>query len=99
MREQIDARSPADVEGYQRFVGYAKEVFETGYTKLAETPFLRFSDMVKVAPKLVKLRADRSVYSTVAKSHRDGRAPATSPVVSHAARRRQSVRDQRRSTR
>jgi phytoene desaturase len=64
---QIAARSPDDVDGYRRFAAYAKEVFETGYTKLAHAPFLRFSDMVKVAPKLVKLRADRSVYNTVAK--------------------------------
>ncbi len=67
MLAQIHAREPADVEGYLRFARYAKQVFDTGYTKLAHTPFLRFSDMVKVAPKLVKLRADRSVYSTVSK--------------------------------
>ena len=67
MLAQIRARDPGDVDGYQRFANYAREVFETGYTKLAHTPFLRFSDMVKVAPKLVKLRADRSVYATVAK--------------------------------
>ena len=67
MIEQIHARNPADVDGYQRFVRYAREVFDTGYTRLAHTPFLRFSDMVRVAPKLVKLRADRSVYQTVAK--------------------------------
>lgn len=65
--EQIARRFPDDLAGYQRFAAYAKEVFATGYTKLAHTPFLRFSDMVKVAPKLIKLRADRSVYNTVAK--------------------------------
>ncbi|HSS02575.1 MAG TPA: phytoene desaturase [Kofleriaceae bacterium] len=67
MIEQIRARRPDDVEGYQRFVRYAREVFETGYTRLAHTPFLRFSDMVRVSPKLVKLRADRSVYQTIAR--------------------------------
>ena len=67
MLAQIRARNPDDADGYQRFARYAREVFETGYAKLAHTPFLRFSDMVKVAPKLVKLRADRSVYNTVAK--------------------------------
>ncbi|MEO8844674.1 MAG: phytoene desaturase [Kofleriaceae bacterium] len=67
MLAQIRARDPGDADGYQRFAAYAKEVFETGYTKLAHTPFLRFSDMIKVAPKLIKLRADRSVYATVAK--------------------------------
>ena len=67
IREQVAKRFPDDLAGYDRFVAYAKEVFETGYTKLAATPFPRFSDMIKVAPKLMKLRADRSVYNTVAK--------------------------------
>jgi phytoene desaturase len=67
MIEQIRARNPADVDGYRRFVEYSKQVFETGYEKLAAEPFLRFTDMVKVAPQLMRLRADRSVYSTVAR--------------------------------
>jgi phytoene desaturase len=67
MRAQIGARNPRDADGYRRFLAYAKQVFETGYRKLAATPFLRFADMVKVAPSLLKLRADRSVYATVAR--------------------------------
>jgi len=67
LMSQIRARFPDDVAGYERFAAYAREVFGTGYAKLAHQPFLRFSDMVKVAPKLVRLRADRSVYATVAK--------------------------------
>jgi phytoene desaturase len=71
MVAQIRQRDPADAEGYLRFVEYSKEVFETGYEELAAVPFLRFSDMVRVAPKLIKLRADRSVYNTVARFVRD----------------------------
>jgi len=71
MLAQIRALNPRDAAGYQRFVAYSKQVFDTGYTKLAATPFPRFSDMVKCAPKLAWLRADRSVYSTVAKYVRD----------------------------
>ena len=71
MVRQIEARSPDDVEGYHRFAAYSKQVFETGYTKLAHTPFPRFSDMLRVAPKLAMLRADRSVYKTVAKYVKD----------------------------
>lgn len=71
MLEQIRARNPDDAAGYERFVAYSKEVFDTGYTKLAHVPFPRFSDMLKVAPKLAKLRADRSVYKTVAKYVKD----------------------------
>jgi len=71
MLAQIRARRPADAEGYQRFVDYSRRVFETGYTKLAHTPFPRFSNMLRVAPKLAALRADRSVYATVAKYVKD----------------------------
>ncbi|MCA9678167.1 MAG: phytoene desaturase [Kofleriaceae bacterium] len=71
MEAQIRDRRPADVAGYRRFVAYARKVFDTGYTELAHTPFLKFSDMVKVAPKLAWLRADRSVYKTVARYVKD----------------------------
>lgn len=66
MLDQIRARRPEDVDGYLRFVAYSKRVFEAGYVELAHTPFPRFSDMLRVAPKLASLRADRSVYKTVA---------------------------------
>jgi phytoene desaturase len=71
MMAQIRALNPADVEGYQRFSEHARQVFDAGYTELAHTPFLRFSDMIRVAPKLARLRADRSVYATVAKYVQD----------------------------
>jgi phytoene desaturase len=71
MLRAVGARSPGDVEGYRRFVEYAKQVFEKGYEELAATPFLRFSDMLRVAPQLAKLRADRSVYSTVSRFVKD----------------------------
>jgi phytoene desaturase len=67
MIEQIRALREEDVDGYQRFAAYARQVFEAGYRDLAHTPFPRFSDMIRVAPKLARLRADRSVYATVAK--------------------------------
>jgi phytoene desaturase len=71
MAEQIGRRSPGDAEGYLRFVEYSKRVFDIGYTDLVAQPFLRFSDMVKVAPDLMKLRADRSVYGSVSRFVQD----------------------------
>jgi phytoene desaturase len=71
MLRAVSKRSPGDVEGYRRFVDYAKQVFEKGYEELAATPFLRFSDMLRVAPQLARLRADRSVYSTVSRFVKD----------------------------
>ena len=71
MVAQIRARRPDDANGYLRFVEYAKRVLEAGYTELAHTPFPRFSDMLRVAPRLAALRADRSVYGTVARFVKD----------------------------
>jgi phytoene desaturase len=67
MADQIRQRNPRDAEGFRRFLTYASEVFRQGYEDLAGAPFLRFMDMVRVAPQLMKLRADRSVYATVAR--------------------------------
>ena len=64
---QIERRNPGDRDGYRRFLDYSRRVFATGYQGLAATPFLRFWDMVRVAPQLAGLRADRSVYRTVAR--------------------------------
>lgn len=65
--EQIRTLFPGDAEGYSRFVEYSRRVFDKGFTELAHVPFLRFADMLKVAPSLGRLRADRSVYQTVSR--------------------------------
>ncbi|MEZ4220226.1 MAG: phytoene desaturase [Polyangiaceae bacterium] len=71
MLSQIRDLCPQDASGYERFVEYSKAVFAKGYEELAATPFLRFADMVRVAPQLARLRADRSVYRTVARYVKD----------------------------
>jgi len=71
--EQIRKRSPADVEGYQRFFEYSRRNYQAGYEGLADAAFLRLWDMVKVAPSMAGLRSDRSVYDTVARFVRDDR--------------------------
>jgi phytoene desaturase len=67
LEEQIRRISPADLDGYRRFYRYTQKVYAKGYEDLGATPFPRFWDMVKVAPHLAKLRADRSVYRTVSR--------------------------------
>ena len=71
MLEQIRSRSEKDAEGYQKFFKYSEKVFAKGYTDLVDRPFLRFSDMLKVTPDLMKLRVERSVYKTVSKYVKD----------------------------
>jgi phytoene desaturase len=71
MEAQIRERCPGDLEGYRDFVEYARKVFVKGYEELGAVPFLRFADMVRVAPDLVRLRADRTVYQAVSRFIRD----------------------------
>lgn len=71
MLRRIRERSPDDAAGYERFVEYSRRVFDKGYTELVAQPFLRFTDMLRVAPDLARLRADRSVYGTVERFVKD----------------------------
>lgn len=69
--EQIEKKSPEDVQGYKRFLAYSKEVFHEGYTKLAATPFLNWWQMIQVSPQLIKLAAHRPVYKTISNFIKD----------------------------
>jgi phytoene desaturase len=73
--DQIEAEiakfSPDDVAGYRKFVTRSEAIFDKAFTELADRPFLHFSDMLRVAPDLVKFESHRSVYSLVSKYIRD----------------------------
>lgn len=70
---EIARLSPGDVEGYKRYYQYARQVYDKGYVELCDVPFLKFWDMIRVAPDLVRLGAQRPVYDTVAKYFKDER--------------------------
>ena len=63
---QIDRWNPADKEGYTRFMATTKAIFTAGMA-LIDKPFLHATDMVAVAPDLVRLQSYRSVYGYVSK--------------------------------
>ena len=62
---EIEKRSPGDVKGYEEFIKTTKPIFEKGFIELADKPFLKFTDMLKVAPDLIKLKSHQSVYKYV----------------------------------
>ncbi|MCB0196065.1 MAG: phytoene desaturase [Anaerolineae bacterium] len=59
---QIEKWNPADMAGYQKFMGTTKAIFDKGFVELADKPFLSLMDMVKVTPDLIKLQSYLSVY-------------------------------------
>ena len=71
--EQIRGFNPRDVDGYLRMADHARAIFEKGYLELADQPFSRVSDMLRVAPTMVKLQNYRSVYGLVSKYIKDPR--------------------------
>ena len=70
---QIAAFEPRDVDGYRKLARHAEAIFDVGYAQLADQPFHRLSDMLRVVPAMVRLRSDRSVYDAVAAHLRDER--------------------------
>ncbi len=62
---QIDRWSSEDKEGYQRFIQTTKAIFQKGFIELADKPFLKLNDMLKIAPELIRLQSYRSVYNYV----------------------------------
>lgn len=62
---QIDQWNPADKEGYTQFISSTEAIFQKGFVELADQPFLRISDMIRVIPDLIKLKSYKSVYQYV----------------------------------
>lgn len=67
---EIDKWNPADKEGYTRFIDSTKDIFATGFG-LIDKPFLHVSDMLRVAPDLIRLQTYRSVYGYVSRYVQD----------------------------
>lgn len=71
--EQIEKFNPDDVKGYLKLVDLCRRIFEIGYLQLADSPFDTVSDMLRIAPELVKLKSYRTVYGLVASYIKDPR--------------------------
>jgi len=63
--KQIEKFNPNDKQGYLDFIKTTKPIFEKGFVELGDKPFLKFTDMIKVAPDLIKLKSHQSVYKYV----------------------------------
>ncbi len=70
---QIEQLSPGDVDGYRKLAAHAERIFDIGYTQLADQPFDRVTDMLRVVPELVRLENYRTVSSLVGKYIKDER--------------------------
>jgi phytoene desaturase len=71
MRSQIARLSPADVEGYERFLAHSQRIYRVGFEKLGHVPFSSPLDMARIVPSMMALESYRTVYDLVAKYIRD----------------------------
>ena len=69
---EIRRFNPDDIAGYERFFAETEKVFAAGMS-LVDQPFTTVGSMLKVAPKLALLQAQRSVAAFVFKYIKDPR--------------------------
>lgn len=63
--EEVRKFNPADADGYRALLRESQRIFAIGFEELGDVPFGRISDMLKIVPKMVKLRSHLSVHSWV----------------------------------
>ncbi|MBM4231640.1 MAG: phytoene desaturase, partial [Gammaproteobacteria bacterium] len=67
MRKQIARIEPRDVDGFNRFLGVSKKIFEVAFKGQAEQPFHAVATLLRAAPDLVRLGGYRSVFQEVSR--------------------------------
>jgi phytoene desaturase len=67
LRREIARVDPADIAGYDAFLGYAEGAWHEAYVRMATEPFLDAADAARAAPALTRLQAWRSVHAVVSK--------------------------------
>ncbi len=73
MRAEIERLSPGEGGAYDRFMALSDELCRVGFEQLGAVPFGRLTDMLRIAPDLLRIGGHRSVYSLVASVFRDER--------------------------
>jgi phytoene desaturase len=70
---EIERIAPGEGDRYPSFYQAAEARYQRGFRDLATQPFTRLSDMLRVLPDLLRLRADQTVYDFVSQYFTDER--------------------------
>ena len=73
MCDEVARFSPADVDGFMRFMETSREICRIGFEQLGDVPFSSPLDMARIAPDLIRLQGYRSVYALVSQHFRNER--------------------------
>lgn len=69
--EQIKKFNPADADGYRALLRESERIYHVGFEELGDIPFGRMTDMLKIVPKMIKLRSHLSVHGWVRRYIKD----------------------------
>lgn len=69
--EEIRKFNPADVDGYRALLQESERIYHVGFEALGDVPFGRIADMLKIIPKMLKLRSHLSVHTWVRRYIKD----------------------------
>jgi phytoene desaturase len=73
MFAEVEKISPSDLKGYKRFLKDSQARYVVGFEGMVAKPMHRIWETIKVLPKFVVLRADRSIYGLAASRVKDER--------------------------
>ena len=73
MEAQVARFAPGDVAGYRRFMQASEAIYRVGFERLGHVPFGAFTDMLKIAPDMLRLKSYRTVYGLVSSYIKDPR--------------------------
>jgi phytoene desaturase len=71
MLDQVEQANPSDKAGYQKLLAASRDMFEKGFLGLSDQSFLHASDLLKIAPDVIRQQSYRPVYAYVAQFIRD----------------------------
>jgi len=69
--QRVAQFSPSDLDGYRALIRHTRAIFQKGFVELADKPFLKFADMLRIAPDLVRLGSYWTVYGLVSRYVKD----------------------------
>ncbi|MEO8970147.1 MAG: phytoene desaturase family protein [Ktedonobacteraceae bacterium] len=68
---EIAKFEPRDVAGYRAFLADTQHIYERAFADLANQPYLTLGELLRVTPELMRVGAQRSVYSYVSRYFRN----------------------------
>jgi phytoene desaturase len=71
--EEIRKFRQEDVAGYEKLLSKCRKIFDVGFVKLGDQPFLSAASMVKVAPDMLRLESYLTVHQLISRYIKDER--------------------------